>query len=67
MNFYNMESMIIESRWRTYARNFNRLNFCVASTLSCSLEDFQSSSLSNTPSDYLLTKCFLAKFSSQEH
>ena len=31
------------------------------------MEDFQSSSLSNTPSDYLLTKSFLVKFSSQEH
>lgn len=66
MNFYNMESMIIESRWRMYVRNYNRFTFHVGSTHSGSLEGFQSSSLSNTPSDYLLTKCFLAKFSRQE-
>ena len=33
MNFYNMESVIIESRWRTYARNFNRFNFPTSTVL----------------------------------
>ena len=54
--------MIIETKWRMYARNFNRFNFAT-STQCCSLEGFQLSSLSNTPSNNL---CFLAKFSCQE-
>ena len=67
MNFYNMESMILERRWRMYARNLNRIGSLNSRTQSSSLEGFQSSRLSNTPTDTLLTKCFLSKFSSQEH
>ena len=56
MNFYN-----------TYARNLNRIGSLNSRTQSCSLEGYQLSRLSNTPTDTLLTKCFLSKFSSQEH
>ena len=65
MNFYNMESMILERR-RMYARNLNRIGSLNSRTQSCSLEGFQSSRLSNTPTDTLY-KVFLSKFSSQEH
>ena len=67
MNFYNMESMILERRWRMYARNLNRIGSLNSRTQSCSLEGFQSFYLSNTPTDTLLTKCFLSKIRSQEH
>ena len=67
MNFYNMESMILERRWRMYVRNLNRIDSLNSRTRSSSFEGFQSSRLSNTPTDTLLTKCFLSKFSSQEH
>ena len=67
MNFYNMESMILEKRWRMYARNLNRIGSLNSRTQSCSLEGFQSSRLSNTPTDTHITKCFLSKFSSQKY
>ena len=66
MNFYNMEAIIFERRWRMCARNLNRIGSLNCRTQSCSLEGFQSSRLSNT-TDTLLTKCFLSKFSSKEH
>ncbi len=66
MNFYNMESLIIERRWRVYARNLNRLNLHTSTAHPCTLNGFQSSHLSNSPSNSLLAKCFLAKFTSQE-
>ena len=51
--------------WRMCARNLNRIGSLNGRTQSCSSEVFQSSRLSNI--DTLLTKCFLSKFSSQEH
>ena len=53
MNFYNMESMILERRWRVCARNLNRIGSLNSRTHSCSLEGCQSSRLFNTHTDTL--------------
>ena len=57
MNFYNMESMILERR-RMYARNLNRIGSLHSRMQSCSLEGFQSSRLSNTPTATLYSVFF---------
>lgn len=67
MNFYNIESLIIEKRWAAYACNYNRYKRHVKTRGACTVADFQSSYLSNTPSNSVLTKCFLSKFSTLEN
>lgn len=69
MNFYNIESLIVERRWETYSRQrshfyLHRQN--TQQTTNCDGGDFWSSSLSNCPSNNILAKCFLARFLDDE-
>ena len=69
MNFYNIESLIVERRWETYSRQrshfyLHRQN--TQQTTNCDGGDFWSSSLSICPSNDILAKCFLARFLDDE-
>ena len=67
INFYNLESMIIERRWETFARQQQLIQIHgKISQQPISLSDFWESSLSNSPSNDALSKCFLAEFLEHE-
>ena len=53
INFYCMETLILERRWQTFARRQEELP---------STNDFWASSISKSPSNDILAKCFLAGF-----
>lgn len=67
INFYRMESIILEWRWMTYARQQKlyeiHRNMCAQPPVTA---DFLSSILSKSPSNNILSKCFLTSFLSQE-
>lgn len=68
MNFYNMESMILERRWETYTKQLRHYNSYRRNTLHLeSEEDFFNSPLSKCPSNDVFAKCFLARFLVDEH
>ena len=60
INFYNMESLILEKRWECFVQKQDMLSD--ASTKI----DFFESPMSNVPSDNMLAKCFLTGFLSHE-
>lgn len=63
INFYNMESLIVERRWESYARQQDLLEIHgKMSSQSLNIDDFWSSSVSKSPSNDVLAKCFLAGF-----
>ena len=56
INFYNMETIITERRWEMFVRQQNMLG------KSCTTDDFLKSEISKSPSNDVLTKCFLSEF-----
>ena len=59
MNFYNLESMIIERRWSNYAKKMKVVSD-TCTLQDCSSENFLQSCLANSPSNSILTQCFIA-------
>ena len=67
MNFYNMETFIIERRWLAYARQVEMLSIHKQMTGQCvSQGDFWKSPFSQCPSNDIISKCFLARFLQDE-
>ena len=66
MNFYNLESMIIERRWSNYAKKMKVVSD-TCTLQDCSSENFLQSCLANSPSNSILTQCFIAMFNLEEH
>ena len=67
MNFYNMETFIIERRWLAYARQVDMLSIHKQMTGQCvSQGDFWKSPFSQCPSNDIISKCFLARFLQDE-
>ena len=58
INFYNMESLIIERRWECFVRKQDML----LAGKDDSDHDFWKSTMSNSPSNNMLAKCFLTGF-----
>ena len=58
INFYNMESLIIERCWECFARKQDML----LTRKDDSDHDFWKSTMSNSPSNNMLAKCFLTGF-----
>ena len=56
INFYNMESMILEKRWEHFCKKQDLLSVVSDDG------DFWKSPMSNTPSNNMLAKCFLVGF-----
>ena len=69
INFYNMESIILERRWESYARQQEMLEihtYLCSQPLQTSSSDLWSSPMSNSPSNDVLSKCLMAGFLQQE-
>ena len=64
INFYNMESLIVERRWESYVRQ-KELHHLI-SLHPYTTNDFWSSLVSKSPSNNVLAKCFLAGFLQHE-
>ena len=63
INFYNLESIILERRWESFTRQQELIQIHgTISTQSVSTNDFWSCSMSKSPSNDVLSKCFLAEF-----
>ena len=58
INFYNMESLIIEGRWECFVRKHDML----LARKDDSDHDFWKFIMSNSPSNNMLAKCFLTGF-----
>ena len=56
INFYNMESLVIERRWESFVRKQDLLSVKIDDS------DFWKSPMSNSPSNNMLAKCFLIGF-----
>ena len=67
INFYNLESLIIERRWESFARQqeLSQIHGKLSVQPVC-LSDFWSSKISQSPSNDILSKCFLAQFLKHE-
>ena len=61
MNFYAIESLILERRWETFLREHSRfqLHQRITQSASCERRDLSSSPLSHCPSNNLLSTVFL--------
>lgn len=67
INFYNLESIIIERRWESFARQQELLQIHGRVSLQpVCLSEFWDSKLSKSPSNDVLSKCFLAEFLNHE-
>lgn len=67
MNFHKIETFIIEKRWETYAKKQDMLRLHNTLTeQSVRLEDFLTSPLAKSPSNNIISKCFLATFLKNE-
>lgn len=67
MNFHNIESFVIERRWETFAREQDMITQHHIMTEQMIQEsDFWTSTLSNAPSNDIISKCFLARFLQEE-
>lgn len=67
INFYRMESLILEKRWESYSRQVELLEIHGKLSSKCmTTTDFFSSSLSKSPSNDTLSRCFLARFLNHE-
>jgi len=58
INFYSMESLLLEKRWEQYVRKQDLLSIPVDQDDT----DFLKSSMANSPSNNMLAKCFLTGF-----
>jgi len=58
VNFYTMETLILERRWQTFSRKQELLS---------NKDEFWASSMSKSPSNDILVKCFLAGFLRNEN
>jgi hypothetical protein len=67
VNFYSMESYIMERRWKTYAsqQDMHQLHNTLLSCNSLPV-DFTDTELSKGPSNDILSKCFLGEFFEHE-
>ena len=67
LNFYNMESLILERRWETFARQQQMIEAHKLMTKqNPTISNFLDSQLSKSPSNDILSKCFIAKFLQDE-
>ena len=66
VNFHNMESIILERRWETFSRQNMLYQHSMPPEDCHTSQDFFSSELAKSPSDSMLTKCFLATFLKEE-
>lgn len=70
VNFYNMETLILQRRWETYARQQDTLriqsHLMKQSGHDPVKDDFLVTELARSPSNDLLAKCFLAGFMKEE-
>ena len=68
LNFYNIETMIIERRWLMYAGQLDMLNIHKTMIGQCTGEgDFWISPVSKCPSNDIILKCFLSGFLQDEY
>ena len=67
VNFHNMETIVLERRWETFSmqKAFDQHSSSNYHTTAID-QNFFSSELAKSPSDSLLTKCFLATFLKEE-
>ena len=69
LNFYNMETLILERRWERYARQQDSMTIHQGLMSQEQLpkdEDFWGTQLAKSPSNDILSKCFLAGFLTDE-
>ena len=67
MNFYNIETFLIERRWLAYTRQQDMLTVHKTLIGQCVGEsDFWKSNFAQCPSDFIITKFFLAAFLQEE-
>ena len=69
VNFYNMENLIVQRRWETYARKqdaFRIQQLLISQDEHDIQDDFWGSKLAKLPSNDILSKCFLAGFMKEE-
>ena len=67
INFYNLESIIMERRWELFTRRQEMLQIhCGLSQQNVHVQDFWTSPESKSPSNDVLSKCFIAEFIRQE-
>ena len=66
INFYSMESLILEKRWECFAKKQELLAVNKQTQASCSYTEFLASSMSQSPSNDVLSKCFLTRFLQHE-
>ena len=68
INFYWMETLIIEKRWETFVKKLRTMN--TETQVSCNYiltyDEFLTSPMSQTPSNDILSKCFIAGFLQNE-
>ena len=68
INFYCMETLIIEKRWENFVRKEYLCTMNTERQVSCSYNEFLTSPMSQTPSNDVLSKCFIAGFlQNEEH
>ena len=67
VNFYSMESYIMERRWKAYVRqqDMHQIHNSLLSRSSLPI-DFTDTDMSKGPSNDILSKCFLGEFLEQE-
>ena len=66
INFYGMESLILEKRWESFVRKQQLLAIKQNIQVSCSYNDFLASNMSQSRSNDALSKCFLTSFLQHE-
>ena len=66
INFYCMETLILEKRWESFVRKEYLCTMNTERQASCSYNEFLASSMSQTPSNDILSKCFVAQFLQNE-
>ena len=66
INFYCMETLIIEKRWETFVKKQYLRTLSTETQVSCNYDEFLTSPMSQTPSNDILSKCFIAGFLQNE-
>jgi len=66
INFYCMETLILEKRWENFARKVQLHTINSERQVSCSYNEFLASPMSQAPSNDILSKCFVAGFLQNE-
>ena len=66
IDFYSMETLIIEKRWENFARKKYLQTMKTDKQISCDYKEFSTSPMSQTPNNDILSKCFVAGFLQNE-